>query len=427
MIEGLQTQNGGFSMWTGQTTADEWATAYAVHFLTESQEAGYEVRSSVLSSAIDHLTGFTNNPATESAVSFDEAGGRTVKKIASRTAIYALYTLAVAGKPNRSAMNYYKQNSGSLASDSRYLLAATFSRVGDTRSFAALLPKRFTDNMTERQTGGSYASPLRNLALTLDALIDTDRDNLQIPALARLLSTALRQSDYLNTQEAAFAFLALGKLARQTATNTATATLTANGKLLGTMNDAFLTIKRAPTNQPLTLNAKGAGNVYYFAQSEGVPTNGQVAEVDNGLQVRRQFFNRDGKPLGVIRQNDLVVVKLTLVSTNGLTIDNVVITDLLPAGLEVENPRLTQSSGSEQRDMTWIKNPTTGTPDRPDHFDLRDDRINFYTTATGNARSFYYLARAVSKGRFVLGPVSADAMYNSDYRSYNGAGVMEIW
>ncbi|WP_170312674.1 alpha-2-macroglobulin family protein [Spirosoma agri] len=425
-IEGLQTPNGGFSMWAGQTAVDEWATAYAVHFLTEAQEAGYEVRSSVLSSAIDQLTSFTNNPATENVVSYDETGGRTMKKVASRTAIYALYTLAVAGKPNRSAMNYYKQNAGSLTPDSRYLLAATFFRVGDTRSFTALLPNRFTDTTTGRQTGGSYASPLRNLALTLDALIDTDRDNLQIPALARQLSTALRQSNYLNTQEAAFAFLSLGKLARQTATSTATATLSANGKSLGAMNDAFLTIKRVPTNQPLTLSAQGSGNVYYFAQSEGVPATGRVVDEDHGLRVRRQYFNRDGKPLGVIHQNDLVVVKLTLASTTGLTIDNVVITDLLPAGLEVENPRLTEASGSEQRDMTWIKNPTTGTPDRPDHFDLRDDRINFYTTATGTARTFYYLARAVSKGRFVLGPVSADAMYNGDYRSYNGAGILEI-
>ena len=53
------------------------------------------------------------------------------------------------------------------------------------------------------------------------------RDNIQIPALARQLSTALNQTSYLNTQEAAFAFLALGKLARQTANSTATATLTA--------------------------------------------------------------------------------------------------------------------------------------------------------------------------------------------------------
>ena len=427
-VEGLQVQNGGFTMWPGMVTAaagtrsgrpdvDEWATAYAVHFLTEAQEAGYEVRPSVLSSAIDFLTSFTNNPATENDVTFDEAGGRASHKVASRTSIYSLYVLAVAGKPNRSAMNYYKGNAGLLTSDSRYLLASAFFRIGDTRSKTALLPKQFVDNTTRRQTGGSYASPLRNLALVLDALVDTDRDNLQIPALARQLAGALKQSTYLNTQEAAFAFLSLGKLARQTATSTATATLTAGGKSLGTMTDALLNLKRVPTTTPLVIQANGTGNVYYFAQSEGVPANGKIAEEDNGLRVRRQYLSREGKLMSDVRQNDLVVVKITLTSTNGLNVENVVVTDLLPAGLEVENPRLT----GEPRDMPWIKNPST-----PAHFDLRDDRINFYTTATGTEQTFYYLARAVSKGRFVVGPVSADAMYNGDYRSYNGAGTVTI-
>ena len=441
-VEGLQTQNGGFTMWPGmvatpnesnrgRSNVDEWASAYALHFLAEAQEAGYEVRPSVLSSAIDYLTALTNNPATEEAVSFDETGGRSVQKVASRTSIYALYALSVAGKPNRSAMNYYKgtalrgtavrgaagqSNTSFLTTDCRYLLASTFFRIGDTRSYTALLPKQFSDNTTGRQTGGSYASPLRNLALVLDALVDTDRDNIQIPVLARQLSTALKQTNYLNTQEAAFAFLALGKLARQTANSTATATLMAGGKSLGVMNGPLLNLKRVPANGPLVLGAQGKGNVYYFAQTEGIPASGKITEEDNGLRVRRDYLNRDGKPLGEIRQNDLVVVKITLTSTNGLNIDNVVVTDLLPAGLEIENPRL-----SETRDMPWIKNPS-----QPDHFDLRDDRINFYTTATGTEKTFYYLGRAVSKGRFVVGPVSADAMYTGEYRSYNGAGTVTI-
>lgn len=422
-VEGLQVQEGGFTMWPGMLgrDVDDWATAYAVHFLTEAGEAGYAVRPAVLSRALDYLTQMTDRPAMENNVSIDETGSQTVRKMASRTSIYSLYTLALAGKPNRSAMNYYKQNVGLLTTDSRYLLAAAFFRVGDTRSYAALLPKRFTDNTTGRQTGGSYASPLRNLALVLDALVDTDRNNAQVPTLARQLSTAIRQTNYLNTQEAAFGFLALGKLARQNANSTATATLTAGGRTLGTMTDAFSTVKRIPLNQPLLLSANGSGNVYYVVQSEGVPASGRIAEEDNGLRVRREYLDRDGQPVADVRQNDLVVVEITVSSTNGLTVENVVVTDLLPAGLEVENPRLTES-----RDMPWMRKSQSGVVDKPDHFDLRDDRINFYTTATGTEQTYYYLARAVSKGRFVRGPVSADAMYNGDYRSYNGAGTFVV-
>jgi uncharacterized protein YfaS (alpha-2-macroglobulin family) len=36
------------------------------------------------------------------------------------------------------------------------------------------------------------------------------------------------------------------------------------------------------------------------------------------------------------------------------------------------------------------------------------------------------MVRAVSKGSFVVGPASADAMYNPEYRSYNGAGRVVV-
>ncbi len=142
----------------------------------------------------------------------------------------------------------------------------------------------------------------------------------------------------MNTQEASFGFLALGKLARQTAGSTATATVSTGGKTLGAMTNTSLNLMRIPTGKPLLLNAKGSGSVYYFAQSSGIPASGQIAEGDKGLRVRREYLNRDGQPIGNIRQNDLVVVRITLSSISGLDMDNVVVTDLLPAGLEVENP-----------------------------------------------------------------------------------------
>ncbi|GAA4407646.1 alpha-2-macroglobulin family protein [Nibrella viscosa] len=430
-IESMQLHNGGFSIWPGTTvttvvrggnrvevnTPEEiWISAYAVHFLTEARQADYEVRNAVYSNAIDYLTSRTSNPAMEEEIRYDEAGGRSVRKVASRSNLYGLYVLTLAGVPNRAAMNYYKQNSTLLTPDSRYLLASAFYRIGDTRSYQALLPKQYNATIQSRQTGGSLASPLRNLALTLNTLVDTDPDNLQIPTLARQLSTALQQTQYINTQEAAFGFLALGKLARKAIAGTVTATVSQNGKTLGTFTGADLRLNRLATGAAVTINAQGSGSVYYFGQSEGVPASGKIPEQDNGLRVRRTYLSRNGQPLSSVRQNDLVVVKITLSSTTGLPVDNVVITDLLPAGFEIENPRLT-----EPRDMPWIEKPT-----KPEHFDVRDDRINFYTDAGGSEQAFYYLVRAVSKGSFVVGPVSADAMYNPELRSYNGAGTVKV-
>jgi uncharacterized protein YfaS (alpha-2-macroglobulin family) len=40
--------------------------------------------------------------------------------------------------------------------------------------------------------------------------------------------------------------------------------------------------------------------------------------------------------------------------------------------------------------------------------------------------NYYYLVRAVTPGTFQMGPVGADAMYNGEYHSYSGGGIITI-
>jgi uncharacterized protein YfaS (alpha-2-macroglobulin family) len=93
-----------------------------------------------------------------------------------------------------------------------------------------------------------------------------------------------------------------------------------------------------------------------------------------------------------------------------------VITDLLPAGFEIENPRTKELPGTD-----WIKGAS-----EPTALDVRDDRIHFFVNATAQKQTYYYAVRAVSLGAFRQGPVSADAMYNGEIHSYHGAGVVKI-
>jgi hypothetical protein len=136
------------------------------------------------------------------------------------------------------------------------------------------------------------------------------------------------------------------------------------------------------------------------------------------LKVRRTYLNRQGNALqgNTFRQNDLIVVRLSIETLDGSRLENVVVSDILPAGFEIEHPRL----GSVP-ELGWITNAGT-----PDHLDLRDDRIHFFTTASGTPTYFYYMVRAVSPGRFKVGLLSADAMYNGDYHSYYGSGFIRV-
>ena len=94
----------------------------------------------------------------------------------------------------------------------------------------------------------------------------------------------------------------------------------------------------------------------------------------------------------------------------------VVITDLLAAGFEIENPRINDLPGT-----SWVKDNAY-----PDHSDIRDDRINLFVSASPNVQNYYYVVRCVTKGNFKMGPVGADAMYNGEFHSYYGGGMIKI-
>ncbi|MDB5234658.1 MAG: hypothetical protein JWR44_1651, partial [Hymenobacter sp.] len=418
-IESMQLYNGSLSYWPGGDYDNWWATAYAAHFLQEAQQAGFAVNKSVLDKTLKYLAFRLKKRETEPYQYFDVNNLARQRTIASKEIAYTLYVLALAGRQDPVAMNYYRANRPLLAEDSRFLLACTQSLLGNQRAFRELLPARFGgEKAAKRALDGSFYSPIRDMGLVLNALDSTDPNNPQIPGIARQLSRQLRAARWLNTQESAFALLALGKIARQNARSTATAALFIDGKPAGNFTGKDLTLRNV-ANRNLSIRTAGSGNLYYFWETEGISASGQVREEDSYLKVRRQFLTRDGVPLGAptFRQNDLVVVKITLEAGDAAgTIKNVAITDLLPAGLEIENPRI-----GALRELSWAKDAAT-----PDYLDVRDDRINLFATATSKPQAFYYLCRAVSKGTFKLGPVNADAMYNAEYHSYNGAGVVRV-
>ena len=98
--------------------------------------------------------------------------------------------------------------------------------------------------------------------------------------------------------------------------------------------------------RPDAAGRHGAGNprhrprgreAYVSWVRTGVP-DAPIAAADHGVEVRRRYLDRAGNPLSAdsVRSGEVVRVELTLSSPGPL--DNVVLEDLLPAGLEIETP-----------------------------------------------------------------------------------------
>jgi uncharacterized protein YfaS (alpha-2-macroglobulin family) len=191
------------------------------------------------------------------------------------------------------------------------------------------------------------------------------------------------------------------------------------GKKMATFSGNTLTLSKAQLGSgQLELKAVGKGQVYYWWEASGISATGTVVQQDNYLKVRRQLLDRTGRELSgnVFQQNDLIVVKLTLEKTFTGAVENVVVTDLLPGGWEIENPRIRELPG-----MDWAKDES-----QPLSRDIRDDRIHFFTDLTGSKQVFYYAVRAVTPGSYQAGPLSADAMYQPEYHSYSGVGSVVV-
>jgi len=409
-----QIYNGGLTLWENGA-AHWWTSIYAAHFLIEAKKAGYDTDERLLNGILEYINSKLKNRETvDYYYNRDQQ-----RKIAPKEIVYSLYVLNLANRPNLPVMNYYKANTGLLSLDSRYLLSAAFALGGDRKSFQQLLPGSFAGEQSVAATGGSFYSELRDEAIALDVLLSVDPKNTQAPIMAKHISDKLKSRGWYSTQEAAFSLLALGKFAKLNAGATVTGSVLVNGKPVQLISDKTvrLTAKQLGGSD-LLVRTRGEGNLYYSWQSEGVPADGGFHEEDSYLKARRRYFDRYGKLItrNGFKQNEIIIVEVSVAKLFSGKIENVVATDILPAGFEIENPRTNEIPG-----MDWIKNAS-----EPLSLDVRDDRINFFLNLDRPVQTYFYAVRAVTPGAYHAGPVSAEAMYNGDYRSYHGASVIRI-
>lgn len=408
-----QLYNGAITLWDGEGTEHWWTSIYAAHFLIEAQKAGFEVDRSLT----DGILGYINNRLKKKETIIYYYNQKLQKKIAPKEVAYSLYVLALAGKPNVSVMNYYKANHAILSLDSRYLLSVAYGIAGDKAKYRDFLPVSFTGEESVPQTGGSFYSDIRDESIALNALLDVDPANPQVPVMSKHVADKLKQRTWFNTQECAFSFVSLGKMASAANKATITADVKVNGKSIANVSNkpVKLTAKQLGGNA-VDITTKGSGRIYYYWQSEGISASGIYKQEDNYIRVRRRFFDRYGRAIAgnTFNQNDLVIVQVTLEGSSNIS--NIVISDLLPAGFEIENPRTKEIPG-----MEWIKDAATVTA-----LDVRDDRINLFVDLANKRQVYYYAVRAVSPGVYKLGPIAAEAMYNGEYHSYHGAGTITV-
>ncbi len=112
----------------------------------------------------------------------------------------------------------------------------------------------------------------------------------------------------------------------------------------------------------------------------------------NGLDISREYYDIDGNRITSGNIGDTVNVRVS-VRTRGMTsmADGAVITDLLPAGMTV-------NEDSFKGDATF--------------YEIREDRVLIFTDITRETKTFEYSVTLSAAGTFTAPGVSAKSMYN---------------
>lgn len=417
-VESMQQYNGGFSYWSGSANINDWTSVYASHFMLEAKKANYSVRENILNNALNYLQQISKKKEVVDYVVYKN-NSRLITKIAPKETIYALYVLAMANKADLPTMNYYKARPNLLTNDSRYLLAGAYALLNNWSSYNQIIKDGFIPENTERLSGGSFDSEVRANAVMLNVLLEVDPTNNQIPLMVKHLAKLTNK--IYNTQETAFALIALGKAAKLQSSSDLKYSISFDGKNYSLLNakNISLTDEEIKSNS-VSIKAEGKGSAYYFWSVEGISKEGKIKEEDSGIKVRRKFYNyRTGAEVAnnQFNQGDMILGKIELTGMSN-SVENIVITNIIPAGFEIENPRL-------QRENQLNSNSANIMP--IDYLDIRDDRHFIFTSAQRNkSTELYFLLRVVNKGEFQLPPISAESMYDPEYHSVNGLGEITV-
>ncbi len=412
----MQTWSGGLAMWPGGSEPSEWATVYAADFMIEARKAGYAVPEELVAGVL----GYNAEQLGMWCGSTDSKGIPDRLDLAA----YAAYVLCRGGMPPHSwlasieeELEKYVRSGRSGMETARCYLAAAYLCCGEVKA-----AKEFLQSMpgfaTERSSDGMYNSPLRERAILLSTLLDVTLESPLIPELVSALKVSFSDPWQASTQDNAFALQALGKYARKKTIDTegkAEVVIAGHTEEFNSAQGRSFALRKPAEKIAVTNTGKTPLYAYLFAQ--GIPAEGKVQNEDSGLSVCRYITDSNNK----IVKDELIqgrLYRIHLVLTAPRPVQDMVIVDMLAAGIEIENQDLKGAAmlGSEQKQkgMKLV------------NVEKLDDRLLLFADLPEGRSEYSYVVRAVNTGEFSWPACDAAAMYDPAVFSVNGGGKLKV-
>jgi hypothetical protein len=401
-----QGSNGSFGLWSAGGD-DAWLDAYVTDFLTRAREKGFAVPDVLFKSALDRIRNSVVN-ANEP----EKDGGRDLA--------YGLYLLARNGAAPIGDLRYLADTKlNNLATPiAKSQLAAALALVGDRnraeRVYAAALDSLAPKPVLEYGRT-DYGSALRDAAALVSLAGEGNAPRATLTEAMLRVEAARGLTPYTSTQENAWMVLAARALAKETLT------LDLDGQPVKTaLYRSYKADEMA--SKPIKITNTGDAAVQAVVSVSGSPITPEPA-ASNGFKIERNYFTLDGKPADIskVKQNDrfAVVLKVTEAKPE---FAHIMVSDYLPAGLEIDNPHLVSSGDTGTLD--WIEDGQA-----PQNTEFRDDRFTAAIDRASDKKAVFtvaYVVRAVSPGKYVLPQAYVEDMYNPSRYGRTGTGTVEV-
>jgi uncharacterized protein YfaS (alpha-2-macroglobulin family) len=331
---------------------------------------------------------------------------------------YRLFTLALAGLPEKGAMNRLRESAG-IPQLSRWLLAAAYATTSRPEVAADLLDVRNTTTDPEYYNY-YYGSEMRDKAIILYTLTLLKNEEQALPLL-KVICDNFNNENWYSTQSIAWGLFSYMKWTESVPGNKngpSKIKITFNGsKSDQTIQSKQVWTKDLKQNKELNsliVENTSDNPLYITLTRKGIPLVSEKTREDKGLSMKIDYMDMELKPVDQknLKQGTdfMMVVKVT--NNTFEKVDNVALTEMVPSGWEIQNTRMFEA------DYGIKESPV-------DYRDFRDDRVNTYFSLTqGQTKTFVLILNAAYKGEFFQPSVWCEAMYTPNcYSRYPGNPV----
>ncbi len=391
----MRLGSGGFAAWPGGMTEWEEASVFATNFLVQY---GKEFLGGLEPELQQSLRRYLIRLGDKNDISRDFRG-------------YVAYVLSFFDDGDMSCANLARRIASEEQTDlGLFLAGAALVRGGYAREGMAHVLHALDGEVWRVQDGMSFEgdtySAESRLGQVLAILMEIQPDNPLVHRLAMDLQQCQKDngSAWGTTQANAWGIVAMAAYAAHHGAEKAVGNLTLpNAKQLAIDTDRVMALPLSADGGAIIRNGGEKG---FYVQQIIVGMPKKLERVSNGIHLSRRYLDENGKAVSKLAHGQKVNVELRLKTTGA--IKNLVLVNLLPGGLEVEDSRL-----ASRKAALPLPKETDGAVFNPMFMEKQDDRfLAFGHVTNSEEKVISFTARAVSRGRFANPPFYAEAMYD---------------